>query len=270
MILFLSLIFSFTTFAQEPLHWSYMLEVKERHEFYQNNEEIIKPINSWQLLFAVGYVDQNFKKLKDCVFYKVPGDEKGTLKLRTIPDTEKCDDFLLSTGDKEISNIKSLQFSITDLRLSIEFTREDYKSEKWVSKTQNTFVRPEPKLNLSSVDYKSPKITLLAPASKVVSPRPQILKDKTLCHDVNEDCEEVSGSTCHMCPRGWYEIPNGCAQGPKYCGIQNCGGKDEPACRRGIKWQKSPSELDCRTDKSFVYCSKGLNVTCEGRKAFCH
>lgn len=269
MIAFLVLIISLVSFGSEPLHWSYMLEVKDRHEFYQNNEEILKPKNSFQLLFSVIYVDQNFKKIKDCVFYKVPGDETGTLKIRSIPELESCDDYLFGPGDKEISAIKTLQFSITDSNLILEFTRKDYKSEKWLTKTQNSFVRPTPKLNLSSSEYKHSKITLLAPTTKVVAPKVKMLEDKTLCHDINEDCQEASRSTCYLCKQGWYEVPNGCAQGPKYCGILDCGGKDAPACRRGMKWQKNPTEFDCRTDKSFAYCSKGLEVTCEGRKAFC-
>lgn len=267
MILFLFT--SFFAFAQTPVHWNHILEVADKHEFYQNHENITKPKESWQTLFSLVYIDSDLSRIKDCVFYKVPGKETGTLKIKTIPAGESCDSQLLNPGDREIQNIKNLQFAIYEKEVSLNLGLQDFKTQKWEASLQSSFKKPEPSMNMSSARFKSPDIIFLAPKSSLKVNKESFLKDKTLCHDVNEECQEVSPSRCSQCERDWYEVPNGCATGPKYCGTYRCGNKGEPACRRGIKWQKKEEKSDCRTDSSFAYCSKGVQVVCEGQKAFC-
>jgi hypothetical protein len=268
--MYLILLFSLNIYAGEPIHWSHLLELSDRHEFYQNHEAIIKPKDSWQTLFGLVYIDRNIQRLKDCVFYRVPGLELGNLKIKTIPAVEKCEDYLLKDGDKEIHDIKSLEFSALNNELKIDLSFADFRSEKWEAHFQTAFTRPVPAMHLSSAELKSPKIILLAPAvdTKMTSNQ-NFPQDGSLCHDINEDCEEVKPSSCHDCQNGWYEIPNGCRQGPKYCGQHYCGGKDQPACRRGMVWQKKEINFECRMDSSFAYCSKGLKIFCDGKKAYC-
>jgi hypothetical protein len=269
MILFFFLA-TLSAWAEAPLHWSHILEVSDRHEFYQNDEVIKKPRDTWQTLFSLVYLDKEIHRLKDCLFLKVPGDDPGIIKLKTISASVKCDNYVLEPGDREVRNIKTFQFSIFETEVLIDFTLADFKAQKWQASLQSSFQKPRPQMNLSSAEFKSPKIIFLAPSGTVKSsPKTAFLKEKTLCHEINEDCQEVSPSMCSQCEGDWFEVPNGCDQGPKYCGLHKCGTNDRPACRRGMKWQRSQSEFDCRTDSSFAYCSKGLKVTCEGRKAFC-
>lgn len=266
---FILLLISTMSFAvTRPLHWSYIVEAKEKHEFYKDFEEIKKPSHSWQALFALVYVDRDLKKIKDCVYYYVPGTDPGKLKIKTLPADTKCEDKLFEPGDLEINDIRKLHFSVSPKEVILDFAVKDASSTRWTAQLQDQYVRPEPALNISSAEFKSPKMILIAPKS-VPTPVANQLKDKVLCHNINEDCAEVSPSTCAQCENGWYEVPNGCEKGPKYCGNVNCGGKGEPACRRGLKWQRAESEFDCRTDSSFAYCSRGAAIVCEGRKAFC-
>lgn len=257
-------------FAGQPSHWSHLIEISERHEFYKNHEIIIKPKDSWQSLFGLVYMDLNFQRLKDCVFYRVPGIENGRLKIITIAAKEKCDDFTLKEADQEYHDIKSLQFSTLDNELKLDFGLVDFSLEKWTGHFQSPFIKPTPQLYLSSAEFKAPKIILLANG---VNSRPLPLKafpkEGSVCHDINEDCEEISPSQCNDCQNGWYEVPNGCTQGPKYCGRHQCGKKGQPACRRGMIWQKTELSFECRLDSSFAYCSKGLTVQCGGKKAYC-
>lgn len=257
--------------ADAPLHWNHLSEINERHEFYGDNESIIKPKDSWQTLFSVGYTNIELKRLKDCVFFRVPGIDPGVLKIKTVSALEACDKFILSPGDKEWNEIRSLHFSTSGDKISIEMTFPKYKTEKWAVEVQNKFVKPEPKMFMSSVELKSPKLIMLAPKNTAVqTSKVQKLKVNTICHNINEDCTELSPSICSQCDEGYYEIQNGCAVAPKYCGREECGGKDKPACRRGFKWQRKELEnLDCRVDSSFAYCSKGLSVVCQGHQAFC-
>lgn len=270
MIYFFLTLFSINLFASQPNHWAHVFEVSDRHEFYQNHELILKPKDSWQTLFGLVYVDRNLKRIKDCVYFRVPGLENGILKLKTIPAIDKCDDSLLKDGDKEFVDIKSLQFAVFENELKIDLSFADFRTEKWTAKFQSTFTKPIPTMGLSSSVFKSPKLILLAPESetKLVT---QIAfpAENSLCHNINEDCEELKPSSCNDCASGWYEIPNGCAQGPKYCGSLKCGKKNQPACRRGLKWQRKELTNDCRVDSSFAYCSKGFSLHCEGKKAYC-
>lgn len=257
-------------FAKAPLHWAYVLEVSEKHEFYKNGEAITHPREAWQSLVALVYLDRNLRRYKDCVFYRVPGETPGILKIKTIGPGEKCDDFLLKAGDQEIPNIKSLLFSFSDERIKLSFSGTDFKAESWEAILQSTHSSEVPQQSISSAEFKAPKLIYLAPVvTQAKTQKVTALKQSSLCHDINEDCQEVAPSRCGRCETGWYEIPNGCTQGPKYCGNIQCGEKNRPACRRGMKWQRKESDFDCRTDSSFAYCKKGLSIQCEGRKAFC-
>ncbi len=269
MILIL-LLTSFFSFAQEPIHWSNLLKLSERHEFYKDHEAIVSPKDSWQNLFSVIYVDAELSRLKDCVFFRVPGVDTGILKIKTVSATVNCEDHLLLPGDKEIPEVTALQYSITDTKFTLDLSFKDYRTEKWTGTFQGAFQKPLPKMSMSSAEYKSPSVILLAPSAGVKNAaKKSFLKKGTLCHNINEDCEQVSAQICDECEEGWYEVPNGCAIGPKYCGRQVCGGKDQPACRRGMKWQRKEEAFECRLDSSFAYCSKGLTVQCDGKKAFC-
>lgn len=270
MIYLLLLVTSFFTFAQEPVHWSHLLKLSERHEFYKDHEAIVSPKDSWQFLFAVEYIDTDLNKIKDCVFYFVPGVDSGVLKMKTLGAEEKCEDYLLKPADREIPEITSLQYGITDSKVTLDLSFKDYRTEKWQGSFQGAFQKPEAKMSLSSAEYKSPKLILLAPKLTVVAEvkRP-LLKKGTVCQNINEDCEEVGKLNCRDCEDGWFEIPNGCPVSPKYCGRAVCGGKDQPACYRGTKWQGKEEPFECRIDSSFAYCSQGLKVQCDGKKAFC-
>lgn len=272
MILLLFFLLSGYLEAAQPVYWGHLLELTNKHEFYPSDEVITKPRESWQNLFTFSYIDQDLKRLKDCVFYFVPGETApGALKIKTIAAHERCDDYLLLPGDSEVKNIKTLLFNVQPELVTFEIGHMDFRSERWEARFQHSFLRPAPAMGLSSAAYKSSKIVLLAPRRLLKEAEsPIALRPGFECHKINDDCEEVTPPTCDQCPEGWYEIPNGCFQGPKYCGRQNCGTKGKPACRRGMVWQRKEMErFDCRTDSSFAFCAPGLSVQCEGMKAFC-
>lgn len=267
-LLILVSIFSFA-WSSPPVHWSSLLEIRERHEFYQDNEVILKPKDAWQTLFAVVYPDRGLRLYKDCVYYKVPGESKGVFKIKGVDLKESCDKHQEDMGDTEVINLKALQFSFGS-ELVIHFTFEDFRQLKWAIPVMNRFQRKTPGPFSSSAHLKAPKLFMLAPlrpgaAKKVV----EEMKRGELCHSISDDCQELSAPTCEQCPEGWFEVPNGCKNGPKYCGSQTCGQRNQPACRRGMKWQKVTKKFECRSDTSFAYCAKGLSVQCEGSRAYC-
>ena len=266
-MMYLLLIVSFFAEAGIPRKWENAKDIVEKHEFYENNEVIIKPQNSWQSLFALTFVDSNFNLSKDCVYFKVPGDEPGRLKIKAVPHDVECNSEILALGDVELQDIHDFSFSVEENSVRMKFTQNN-KREIWSVSTVADWKKPQPALLLSSADYKSPALIHLATGTSTQQ-KPSGIKDGVLCHNISSDCQELTPSQCQNCEHGWQEIPNGCATGPKLCGPSLCGGKDQPACRRGIIWQRSEQTFDCRSNTSFAWCSGKLSVVCDGDRTYC-
>ncbi len=261
------LFFTQLVMADAPIKWENAMSIVERHEFYGNSELITKPKDSWQVLFGLTFLDASFRVSKDCIYYRVPGDEPGRIKIRAVPSDVECSQEILASGDSETNEISDLMMTTQSDSVVLEFKRSG-KKEKWEARMTKDWNRPEPKPLLSSADYKSPAIIALAPSPETRT-RLIPLKDSVLCHDVGSDCMEKSASICGDCESGWHEVPNGCASGPKFCGNIKCGAKGMPACRRGSVWQRKEIPRDCRINSSFAWCSPGLSVNCEGDRAYC-
>lgn len=265
----LILLFSFQLFATAPSHWEFIVDVKDKHEFYQSGEPVSEPQNSWETLFSLVYLDRNFNQNKDCIYFKVPGIEDGTLKIKTVSALESCEDYRYKKGDQEIANIRSLIFNYLPKEVRLNLTYGDFKTEVLEAKLVGQFERPKLQQGLSSAEYKSPKAIFLSPEAYQGNGHSE-LKDGSICHEVSDECEEKSPSICSQCENGFYEVPNGCMKGPKYCGNIKCGTKGNPACRRGYKFQREETEVfDCRMNSSFAYCAEGLSIFCEGKRAYC-
>lgn len=268
MMILLSFLVSIA-YAAEPLHWSYLTGVSDKHEFYQNHQVITAPQNAWQSLFALKYLGKDLNEMKDCVYYRVPGDASGILKIKSISSLQSCDQYLLEKGDIEVPEIKSLEFNLTDKSVEIDFSKADFSVVKWEGEFTSSREKTEG-THKSSAETRASKLIFLSDKTLGTSPTKKgSERVSSLCHEINDDCQEVSPSTCSLCPNGWHEVPNGCESGPKYCGMRECGKKNGPACRRGMKWQRKEIDPDCRADQSFAYCEKGLKVTCEGQLAIC-
>jgi hypothetical protein len=251
-----------------PIRWATTLEVRERHEFYRDNEVILKPKGTWQTLFAVIYPNEKMNLIKECAFYKVPAEKPGEFKIKQIDIEKSCELFVEERGDLEVKDLKALQFSL-DKSIVIHFTYVDFKTTKWEIPLVSQSKTNVPKILTSSAEYRSPEIILLASNSSDKKSHMKTLRDGELCHSIGDDCEELSSSECQLCASGWYEVPNGCSSGPKYCGLHMCGKKNQPACRRGFKYQRVDQKNECRKDPSFAYCSPGLTIQCEGARAYC-
>jgi hypothetical protein len=182
---------------------------------------------------------------------------------------EECRNSLLTAGDREWKDIKTFQFFSGENKLVLDLGFNNFRSEIWEIRFQGKTQKKEAGMSMSSAEFKDNKIFLLAPSDLMINQTDPLPPANTLCHNINDDCQEVTPSSCNDCREGWYEIPNGCLQGPKYCGRHYCGSKGRPACRRGMTWQGKEGPCDCRADSSFAYCNKGLSIQCEGLKAYC-
>lgn len=257
-------LFSWSAFAAHPAQWESVTEITERHEFYRNNEPIKKPAGAWEVLFSITYPGSNLRKVKDCVIFRVPGQEPGILKIKTASVLKRCEDLLYEKADREIEGITSLQFS-TDKKVHISYSAKD-ASANWLINLPESPSKIEP--HMSSEAFKGPGIVLLSakPGEEEIP-----LKDQTPCHEIGDACVELKPNVCEQCQNGWYEAPNGCKVGPKYCGVQNCGDMNQPACRRGMVYQrKNKIKYECVSDSSFAFCQPKYKVFCQNGQAYCH
>lgn len=83
------------------------------------------------------------------------------------------------------------------------------------------------------------------------------------CHDLKPDCSEVKAYQCDECRYGWFEVSGSRCQGGyiKFCGIRQCGKKNEPACLRGTEFSKL-SNL-CFEGSNAGFCQEGLHTYCD-------
>ena len=263
LLLFLALSSSGAT----PRKWDSARGIVDRHEFYKNDEVLSTPQNSWQYLFALTFLDENFSLSKDCVFYRIPGEAPGVLKVKSVAEGQDCNAVILAPGDVEVSGITSLSFETQENSAVLRFS-SPAGTQEWSSTLHKDWKRPQPRMLLSSAEFRAPRVIYLTPATSGEK-RLRPLRDGTICHDVNSDCTQKAPQSCGECEHGWTEIPNGCRSGPKVCGSVICGLKGAPACRRGLDWQRKEVSPDCRTNASFAWCARGLVISCEGDRALC-
>jgi hypothetical protein len=267
-ILWLVLI-PFSLFAlEQPADWSFALAVNEQHEFYKEEEFINKPKETWQHLFSIAFLDSELNKIKDCVYYLIPGTESGALKIKRMAQNEDCDLGLLNPGERFYGDIHKLSFKLNPNEFELSFYHKKSGFQRWTIPLNSQQVSSSPKLNESSAHFQNSRFIYLSPTIMNIKKSPK-LPDHQICHSIDDQCNELKVSECHDCSNGWYEVPNGCLKSPKYCGRVQCGLKGSPACRRGMKWQKKNVSFDCTLDSSFAYCSTGLTLECQGRRAYC-
>ena len=119
------MIFSVSSWALPlPADWSSAYRIIERHEFYAEGKLITEPRDSWQHLFSIRILSEDFTEQKDCVFYYVPGELPGKLKIKTIGVKESCLDQLMTRGDETWEDVKGLQYSSLASGLKLSFTHK--------------------------------------------------------------------------------------------------------------------------------------------------
>ena len=76
-----------------------------------------------------------------------------------------------------------------------------------------------------------------------------------ICLNIDQKCNIVGENRCEQCRFGWFEVVNkNCPiRGNRYCGINHCGEKNEPACLRGLNKYDENEEGICEGDLKPVY-----------------
>lgn len=240
--------------------WLTGTRVIEVNSNYPGLQPVAKPRATMQKLFAVlraGSLEEGVQK--DCVYYQIPGDKAGELRVTSIDVMASCESEARVVY--RIEDIKELQYSLEGSQVSF-----------WLTMTNST-TRVVQVTLLNAPDTKPPKlyesstrrgVFYLEPGSRPLGLPKQLLTGELADEYPKHPCSFETG-TCHLCRFGVYQI----SSGEHFCGIDRCGQKNQPACRRGDRWQRSREKFSCRGQNSHVFCSPGLVIDCEGERAIC-
>ena len=215
---------------------------------FKMNSPIIEPRGLTQHIITLYHLDSQFKQVKDCILYSIPKKyHPGEVIVTTVAKNESCQQSIIKKPIYENKNVFNFAFSTAPKQVTLFI--DDVELE---IKLQNT--------------NETTKISLIKTQKNNF-----IYEEKTLCLDVNDQCQEIVNRNCQLCPTGSYQvIASNCkTKMRKYCGTKACGGLDEPACLRG--WKASGYRGDyCNADSPIAYCKKPYRVFCLDGELFCY
>ncbi len=86
------------------------------------------------------------------------------------------------------------------------------------------------------------------------------------CHHVDKNCNTLEKYSCDRCRWGWFEtVGSECSMGgTKFCGVDRCGEKGEPACLRGNYLGSVNKHIQCKDKSLYGHCQEGLQARCDG------
>tara|TARA_R110002072_G_scaffold534_2_gene3628 strand:+ start:160166 stop:161071 length:906 start_codon:yes stop_codon:yes gene_type:complete len=228
----------------------------------------------------------NKKKSYICLMYYFNKEEnKESLALYSHSIAKKCTQLNEKDFSVKVTDLNQVQFKVIEQENTIDLSFLKNKElqllripfynlplDLWSKKN---FFDSEV-LSSQTMKRKYPGVFVLP---SEVSLRPDTLygelddlysKGKTkVCHDFNSKCEETIAFECGQCRYGWFStIGRGCENGTrKYCGVDRCGNKGEPACPRGFIHKRSESKEQVCSEKSQnAFCKTGLQLFCNEQK----
>jgi len=262
-------LFAFASAEKWSKEWRTVMSVQEQHSGYQSGDVLKKPAGTWQLLLSVLRAGRAIDGLaKDCVWVFIPNQDDGIFKITTVRPTESCVDKWESYGWIEEKNLRAIQFVLQSTTAQFWLTDKSGRVHTWKTEFLNTVKFADYKLFDSSVEKrKVPGVFFFSPDSPIDIKHGSELIGKIEDEYPQSPCSYKDGS-CLRCRFGVYRVKAG-DETNYYCGIDRCGEKNQPACERGVTWQRLRQTFTCRGDNSHVYCLPGLKVECVGEQAIC-
>ncbi|MBP9673659.1 MAG: hypothetical protein KBD63_01060 [Bacteriovoracaceae bacterium] len=281
-------------YAENLKRWSSAFKISEMHPAFIEGKSPMGLAGIPQALFKISYLGtDDVYSLHDCVYYVNPSlQNQGTLAVIRDVGEKSCDTLKRERYDAKITALDNIEIDFPNdsyvLKITIikkekkiiqeyEFfnlikgwqTRENgqvlksaQEGEIFKSKAEDKLQRG---LTIFSLKYKNKKIE-----AKIKKDQ-RIIKEKTLCHQVDDKCESTMPYQCNLCAEGFYEgAATLCERGgPKYCGISHCGEKNEPACPRGLTLVKKNKQDVCEAGSLAGICNEGLTSICENGVLVC-
>ncbi len=216
--------------------------------------EITKPLNSWVTLAVV---DRWY-----CLAYKTPfAKSKG--RLAYLPFKNGCQ--YIQKPLVEIKNIDKLSISLNNEldKLTLKINLHKPKKEVITLPLLSTSLKRDYKKLDHPLDQSYLTDVFFGRYEKK-----EMIADGRICHGVNASCQNVVTYRCDQCKSGFYEVVDfNCLQGgSKYCGIDKCGEKNQPACPRGYNILETKLKSLCIDGSPAGFCNPGLKTFCNEDK----
>lgn len=225
------------------------------NESLVSGKSVTKPLNSW---VTIAVLSDRY-----CLAYKTPFsssfgelsyfrfDKSCQFTKEALVKIKNINDLIVNVVNK---NVDSLQLKLSWLKGSSK-NREVLTFSLLNSKSKRAFSKLDHNLEMSFLadvfygDY---------PESD------KEIADGNICHGINGDCKNVVSYRCDECKSGFYEVVDfNCPQGgSKYCGSDQCGEKNQPACPRGYNILETKLRTLCFDGSPAGFCSPGLKTFC--------
>lgn len=259
-------------YSETSKRWMAAREVSWASEHYRQNMAILTPKGTWQAILRVNFLDQNLNEVSDCVFYRVPSEnEEGKLKVVANPEIKSCQGLLAEEGYVEFEDIINFGYEYNDSlkskeNLILKIDTHDFKYDFLNLKKK---IKKHELLNSSASQTKIKGAVI---SSEINYKKEEvILKEGTICFDVQNDCKVIKKDECHLCEKGYYQtVSSACPRlFRKVCGKDRCGTKNNPACLRGYMASGLDPKAYCIQGSPVGICQKGLRVVCINNTLFC-
>lgn len=248
--------------------WIYATNVQEINS---PNISITRPVGVELLILRLSFEESRGNNyVHHCVYYRVPFKKiNGKIIITENKDSERCDETPSGKVNYELDGLQNFIYSLNsyELKMSFTFSKKNYN---WLFPLNNLQIKSEHnRFKSESKKMRLPGLTLLRIDDHPKGPNLFSLGNlddsfsagtAIRCYKVNKDCIEIGENLCNRCRFGFYEVvdytcPNG---GSKFCGVNHCGKKSQPACPRGTKTRDQ--EIDGICEESLKPVANSENI----------
>lgn len=262
------LLFSCTNSTREFLEvknalfvrWSGAIEVTQLNPHLKKKEKIITPVATIQHLFSLGFLDVNFNKNYDCVYYEILSKDVGNLIFTKNKTNATCPLYPKEETVIFKSLVKNFIFNFENQTLTIANDKDQF------------ILKLNERIKTNSFGAHSRNVPLIVTSpikTKNISKAQELIADGEICQKIGDECL-IEFSKCDLCQNGFYPIiDNACPKSyTKICGNNDCGKLNMPACIRGYISTKFQLNY-CINDSPIGFCDKEYRVMCINNRLIC-
>jgi hypothetical protein len=247
-------------FGKTQRRWISTFSIERVNLNYKKLDLILSPRGTTQAILKINFLDQDFKEVSDCLFYKIPKVNDGEVFVIENPEQVDCMTLIAEKPYASLKSIRNFGLEISKkLRLKVDLYQYDYKLLNLKPKRSKKI--------LSSSQLQAVQVA----SSVLYNKKEKILIDGDICFDIDDECKEVMSDQCHLCEGSFFlVIAKSCEKKyQKRCGDNICGSRNMPACIRGFKTSGVRAENYCINDSPVGFCQKGLRVVCVDHLLVC-
>ncbi len=248
-------------YSETNKRWLAATGVQRINTNYESLDLVNTPKGTTQPLLKIKFLDSNFTKVSDCLFYKIPKNNDGVLFVVENPTNKECKALIAEKAYASISNIRNFGIDLDHktVKLNIDTKSIEYNFSNYPRKRKNKLLE-----NSKTNDY-------LVASSINYHQKIKIFQNGEICFDIDDDCNITKIDRCDSCKGGFFKtIASKCSSSfRKVCGVDSCGEKHKPACIRGVETSGMNMNAYCINDSPVGFCNKELRVVCENGVLIC-